>query len=431
MAVVYQEVSYIKKDRRGNDTIVIIPGYHHAIYSGLEVIVNKVGDFNLTKICSMYIDDDDEDEEDENEEESADETIQTKRFVDWRDTKKNKRRVNRFKALYASEGGNPDKVMYEVKGHNLIKGTYGITELAIEVASWVDDDFAWKMHKISKDYIQRETNRQIAALTGRNTDLESKIEIMRVEQREANRLAQERHDAAIARADQAIAQNNQLLSQNANLTAHVVNVETQNTTLITQNVQTHQMLDQTQEMLAMTHETLEQNIAHIQARAPTVNPPPANRQDDSYFGLVKLNDPTEDAPTYKVFRCRLAYIGRTIRTITGPSSDPDAVVYPDAKLFLQFGPLPNAVDFFKLMSDRYGRDVPVIVRKFINYRNYITRVNRCSDREMRRIVDEIAGEIRDFAINVVHHREHDVEEPTDIAEAEADDSDTEAEDDEE
>lgn len=134
MAIVYKEVSYIKKHRNETREEIIIPGYYHAKYGDLDVIINEDGLFNLAKICYLYVDENGK---------------RSKKYPNWYEG--NEDRVEEFRRLHIKEGGNPDKFLYKVGGSNHVKGTYGIAEIAIKVAGYTCANFEWRMMKIIKD----------------------------------------------------------------------------------------------------------------------------------------------------------------------------------------------------------------------------------------------------------------------------------------
>lgn len=129
MAVIYKEVKTDYDTKK-----VVIPGYYHATYGGLDVIVNKDGLFNLSKICSSYKNIDGKN---------------PKEYCKWAANKVGKRIIKRFRELFISNGGNPRKFLLKIEGENKISGTYGIDKLAIVVALWTYEDYGWQIMEIT------------------------------------------------------------------------------------------------------------------------------------------------------------------------------------------------------------------------------------------------------------------------------------------
>lgn len=320
MAINYKPVSYIKKNRRGEDEEVVIPGYQHATYAGLNVIINKDGLFNLSKICYLYVSEDGR---------------HNKKFSEWKGTLGNQELIDSFERLHLEEDGNPNKFLVEVMNAPIqVRGTYGIEEIAIQVAGYTIKEFAWKISKIAKDYYKKEAEQKIQKLTADKTELQTTVT-------ELN-----------AKMDAMLAQGRQVLGK----------------------------LDDVQDELGDVKEELTLVNTRVEVLVKEVVPPNKYKDLEERVGIMRLNDPNH-AYQYKAYRVQKCHVDRAESDIIKD--------FPNAELWRKTGTNPNSVNCLNRLKELYRRGKS---GQLVFSYNSIKLNNGTTEAQFENMIDEILAQ---------------------------------------
>lgn len=247
--VIYEEV----KNGQGN----VIPGYHRAKYGDLDVIVNKMGRFNLSKICYLYVNK---------------KGKHSKEYCDWASTPSNQELIEAFRRDYIRNGGNPRTFLTEVGNNqqNEVRGTYGTEALVVLVAIWTNKEYAVNAIGIITDHYKKEAEKKMIKLSAEKDAIQEKLDYM-------------------------IEQNNKLLSRADQVLGK---------------------LDDVQDELGDVKEELTIVNTRVEVLVKEVVPPNKHKNLEERVGFMKLNNPDCDFQfkTYRTQKCHVDRARADIRT---------------------------------------------------------------------------------------------------------------------
>lgn len=153
----------------------ITKGYSKGKYLGLDVILNDKGWINVTDLCKKG----------------------GKEFKHWHENKSSKELINYISLAVGLPASN---LLPSIKGGfklQIIKGTYAHPKLAPHIASWVSNEFAFKVSDIVNDFVIKNNNKKyeekIRKIEDEKQDLLTRFE------EECKRAEEERRKAEEAR----------------------------------------------------------------------------------------------------------------------------------------------------------------------------------------------------------------------------------------
>lgn len=278
-------------------------GYRYASFGGLRVIMDKNGLINLTALCLLL-------------------GNPNKPYSRWSSFIGSQEDIEKYKEWFL-KNGNTDLTKFMCKitktkgiAPACCTGTYGISDIAIDVARWLSFDFKLATNKIIKDFFEAERLAEIRRLSGENTSLLDKIDKMQVTM------------------DKISNQNDELITQNKRLEQYAIEE-------IKKHNETHITLE---EVRADCREALQ--VVHKTAPR-TVGPEPVPEREE-YIRVWKLTGQVLEKYPFDYVCCRVQYKNlkaafKRLKSRHGELEEIDTI-----------GPIPNSVHDYSCFSQYEG-----------------------------------------------------------------------------
>ena len=267
----------------------------------------------------------------------------------WLENKGNKELIEYFENSHPSEFGGMTKIL--TGGQNTdLRGTYVHPKLITHIASWVSPAFAWKVSEIVNNFLIREKEDEIRSLTGDKSRLEKMFEESDKRREESDK----RREESEKRAEEMLLK------------------------MTLQNEKTHIKLDK-------TTKTLERVETRIDIIVDEIVPPAKQVSLHEHFGIMKLNDSNTNKQ-YKVYCSQKRGVIKAKNSILK--------AYPNAVMFKEINPNPNAKNFLHILKEKYGSN-NAESKIQISY-NFINLKEGSTEEELNTIINEVVANAKNY-----------------------------------
>ena len=308
--------------------------YSKAKYGEFDVIMDtNTGYINATKLCADG----------------------GRRYKKWYENKSNKELIE-----YFNGGPNSVRHSYELRDgakSNNINGTYVHPKLITHIASWVSPAFAWKVSEIVNNFLIREKEDEIMKANILLGEKDCKIDSLKKMFEESDKRREEsdkRREESEKRAEQMLLK------------------------MTLQNEKTHIKLDK-------TTKTLERVETRIDIIVDEIVPPAKQVSLHEHFGIMKLNDSNTNKQ-YKVYCSQKRGVIKAKNSILK--------TYPNAVMFKEINPNPNAKNFLHILKEKYGSNNNESKIQ-ISY-NFINLKEGSTEEELNTIINEVVTNAKNY-----------------------------------
>jgi len=322
--------------------------YSKAKYGEFNVIMDiTTGYINATKLCADG----------------------GRKLYKWVENKGNKELVEYYKSQSPEFG----ELTYIINGGSIkqITGTYVHPKLITHIASWVSPAFAWKVSEIVNNFIVREKEDEIRALTGDKSRLEKMFEDSDKRREDSDK----RREESEKRAEQLLL-DMKLQNEKTHITLETTNIKLDNTT---------KTLEKAEIDNAKIKTTLKRVETRIDLIVDEIVPPARQVSLHEEFGVMKLNDITK-ARHYKVYCSQKRGVTKAKNSILKS--------YPNAIMFKEVTPNANAKNFLHILKEKYGSNNANSKIK-VSY-NFINLKNDILEEELNTMINEVVESAKNY-----------------------------------
>ena len=317
--------------------------YYKAKYGEFNVIMDiTTGYINATKLCADG----------------------GRKLYKWIENKNSKELIDFF---HKNGSPNSESHSYELRDgikSNNINGTYVHPKLITHIASWVSPAFAWKVSEIVNNFLVREKDDEIRALTGDKSRLEKMFED-----------SDKRREESEKRAEQLLL-DMKLQNEKTHITLETTNIKLDNTT---------KTLEKAEIDNAKIKTTLKRVETRIDLIVDEIVPPARQVSLHEQFGVMKLNDPT-NSKQYKVYCSQKRGVAKAKSSILKS--------YPNAVMFKEVTPNANAKNFLHILKEKYGSNNANSKIK-VSY-NFINLKSGVLEEELNTMINEVVESAKNY-----------------------------------
>lgn len=317
--------------------------YYKAKYGEFNVIMDiTTGYINATKLCADG----------------------GRKLYKWIENKNSKELIDFF---HKNGSPNSESHSYELRDgikSNNINGTYVHPKLITHIASWVSPAFAWKVSEIVNNFLVREKDDEIRALTGDKSRLEKMFED-----------SDKRREESEKRAEQLLL-DMKLQNEKTHITLETTNIKLDNTT-------------KTLEKAEIDNDKIKTTLRRVETRidliVDEIVPPARQVSLHEEFGVMKLNDIT-NARHYKVYCSQKRGVAKAKSSILKS--------YPNAVMFKEVTPNANAKNFLHILKEKYGSNNANSKIK-VSY-NFINLKSGVLEEELNTMINEVVESAKNY-----------------------------------
>jgi hypothetical protein len=316
--------------------------YSKAKYGEFNVIMDiTTGYINSTKLCADG----------------------GKQLKNWTRNEGNKELIEYFENSHRLKFEPMTKIV--TGGQNTdLRGTYAHPKLITHIASWVSPAFAWKVSEIVNNFLVREKEDEIRALTGDKSRLEKMFED-----------SDKRREESEKRAEEMLLKMTRQ-NEKTHITLETTNIKLDNTT---------KTLEKAEIDNAKIKTTLKRVETRIDLIVDEIAPPTRQVSLHEEFGVMKLNDPT-NSKQYKVYCSQKRGVAKAKNSILKS--------YPNAVMFKEVTPNANAKNFLHILKEKYGSNNNNSKIK-VSY-NFINLKSGILEEELNTMINEVVESAKNY-----------------------------------